>query len=230
MGSRIIAALDNVSLANGAMLADKLEHHIWGVKINSLLLENAVDGGSPLSWLTGWGHTVFADAKLHDIPNTVANSVGVLARQGAHLITVHASGGVEMMRAAVETYEKNKPEDGLGILAVTILTSLDANHCRGIYGKEPEEMVLKLADFAEKAGVYGIVCSAQELVALKGKYPRLKRVVPGTRSKGADTHDQARVDTQENAIANGADLLVIGREITKDDDPVAVCKRINALG
>lgn len=227
MNSRIIVALDGMGPFEAVKLWHKILPHIFGVKGNDLL--DRPDASHDIGTLC-WHTNFFADIKAHDIPNTVANRVAMWATRGARLITVHASGGVDMIRAAVDAYEKHKPEGGLGILAVTVLTSLDANHCRGIYGKEPEEMVLKFGDFADKAGVYGIVCSAKELLALKGKYPSLKRVVPGTRSKGADAHDQARIDTQENAIANGADLLVIGREITQAEDPVAACKRINALG
>ncbi len=228
MASRIIFAADNMTLAAASDFSRNLRGLIWGVKTNDLMFgEHSVP--EVIGLIGRYGH-VFADPKLHDIPKTVGNETKRFAQAGAHLLTVHASGGVAMIRAAVEAYEANKPAGGLGILTVTLLTSLNEQECLEIYGDGPEVVVPRFAAYAENAGAYGIVCSAKELSLLRGRFRRLVRVVPGTRSPGAETHDQARVDTQENAIKNGADFLVMGREIAESPEPAAVCERVNALG
>lgn len=164
--------------------------------------------------LKKFGH-VFADVKLYDIPNTVANSVKKLSRAGADMITVHASGGIEMIKAAKQNAGRSK------ILAVTVLTSQN--------NKNTKRNVIKLAQDAITVGVQGIVCSGQELGALKG-VPGIKsiiKVVPGIRPVWyAKKDDQKRTITPHEAIRLGADYLVIGRPITKAKSPLGALKEL----
>jgi orotidine-5'-phosphate decarboxylase len=226
--SRIILALDNMDMSRAIKLTRQTQGVVWGVKANALLLAHQAGSADCISLLKHYGARVFADPKFHDIPQTVANGVAILAKQGADLITVHPSGGPEMVRAAVETYATHRPENGLGILAVTLLTSIDVERCKKYYRRTPEETVLMFAEEAAEAGVYGFVCSPKELAILDGKFPGQKRVTPGVRSPGAQTHDQQRIDTPLNAVKKGADLFVVGREVTQTADPEAVCRQINA--
>ena len=198
MENKIIVALDGISEMEALRIAKLLKGQVWGFKVNDLLFE----GPGIIKKLKKFGN-VFADAKLYDIPNTVANSVKRLALAGADMVTVHASGGIEMMRVAKENAGHSK------ILAVTVLTSF-----RGSQNK----IVLKLAREAEKAGLDGIVCSGHELKYVS-KISLLK-VVPGIRPKDYNKKDdQKRTVTPKEAIKLGADYLVIGRPITKSKDP-----------
>lgn len=189
---RTIVALDGISEKEALGIARLLKGRVWGFKVNDLLFENIGIIGK----LKKFGK-VFADAKLYDIPNTVANGVRRLSAAGADMITVHASGGVEMVRAAKKAAGRSK------ILAVTVLTSFIRNQSKN---------VLKLAEDAKRAGADGIVCSGHELKYL-AKFSLLK-VVPGIRPKWyKEKDDQKRTMAPEEAIKLGADFLVIGRPI-----------------
>lgn len=215
---RIIAALDGMTMTEASNLTAKLVGRVWGVKMNTLLHASTPGGVPPVTLIKHYGLRVFADPKFHDIPQTVADGVAELARQGADLITVHASGGPDMIRAAVEAYDRYRPAQGLGILVVTVLTSISEDLCYELYAESPADAVLQFAEFAKDAGAYGIVCSPKELAALRGRFPTLKRVTPGVRSLGKATHDQARFGTPSSAIRDGADLLVVGRQLTQAAD------------
>lgn len=195
--NKIIVALDGISEKEALRTARILKGYVWGFKVNDLLFENK----KIISKLKKFGN-VFADAKLHDIPNTVANSVQRLSRAGADMITVHASGGVEMMKAAKRNANQSK------ILAVTILTSDKAN----------PKKVIKLLQDAIKAKADGIVCSGRDLKVV-GNIPRsesLLKIVPGIRPKWyKKKDDQKQVMSPKEAIKLGADYLVIGRPIIK---------------
>ena len=208
----IILPLDGMSKEKALETAEKFAGRIWGVKVNDLLDQG---GAQPLIHeLSDFGK-VFADPKLHDIPNTVANRVkryigSVAGSRGADFITVHASGGIEMMRAAVANRGDSK------ILAVTVLTSLSEDEAHLICGKPVKAAVIQMARNALIAGVQGIVCSPLEL-AILGKSPEfngLIKVTPGVRPEWAAAGDQERVMTPGEAIKAGADYLVIGRPIT----------------
>lgn len=200
--NRIIIALDGMSSAEALRFAKELKGLVWGFKVNDLLFSDS----NIIQKLKKFGK-VFADAKLHDIPNTVANSVCKLRDAGADIITVHASGGVEMMKAAMANTGKSK------IIAVTVLTSLLNN------SKE----VARFTQDALSAGVDGIVCSGPDLKLIKkikGSKSLLK-VIPGVRpSWYKSKDDQKRKVTPAEAIKLGADFLVIGRPITSAKDPV----------
>jgi len=203
--SRVIVALDGISEKEALRIAALLKGKVWGFKVNDLLFEDP----KIIRKLKKFGN-VFADAKLYDIPNTVANSVRRLSAAGADMITVHASGGVKMMKAAKDNSGHSK------ILAVTVLTS---------FGGNQKKNVLKLAKEAEKAGVDGIVCSGNELKYLKRF--RLLKVVPGIRPKDYNRKDdQKRTMTPKEAVKNGADYLVIGRPIISSKDPLQILKEI----
>jgi orotidine-5'-phosphate decarboxylase len=172
------------------------------------------------------GRPVFLDLKLHDIPATVEGAARSAAASGASLLTVHAAGGAEMVRAAV------KGAGGrLRVLAVTVLTSLDADalDAVGLAGP-PEAAVVRLARLAVGAGAGGLVCSPHEVGAVRaavGAGPLL--VVPGVRPEGAARGDQARVATPEAAVAAGADVIVVGRPLRDAPDPVAAARAIAAV-
>lgn len=219
MDRRVIVALDGIDKAAALKLAAELSDLCWGFKVNDLLLEF---GTSVITELRSFGR-VFADPKLHDIPNTVANGVRRLVSAGADLITVHASGGGDMIAAA------RAAAGSAEILAVTALTSLRESDTTEIYGRTPSDAVVELASLAAAAGAHGIVCSPEELsqVAKHGELKDLKRVVPGIRPGWHGTpDDQARTATPQAAVAAGANLLVIGRPITASASPRDAVKRI----
>lgn len=206
--SPIIVALDGMTKEGGIEVARELSGRVWGFKVNDLLLDCGLD---IVRQLSSYGK-VFADPKLHDIPNTVHNAVKKLAHAGADLITVHASGGRDMLKAAAEA-----TSGATKILAVTVLTSLGEEDVSFLYHRHVRETVLAFAHSAIDAGVQGVVCSAKELTMLMDDdaCEALLKVVPGIRPKtyGAQD-DQARTLGPGAALRGGADLLVIGRPIT----------------
>ena len=170
---------------------------------------------------------VFLDLKLHDIPAQVSGAVRAAADMGASLITVHASGGADMVAAAVEA-----AGGSLVVLGVTVLTSLDGRALAsvGVDGSM-EDQVLRLAELALGAGAPGLVCSPLETAALRARFgahrdggPLL--VVPGIRPDGADAHDQRRTTSPRAAVDAGADVIVVGRAITEAADPAAAARSI----
>ncbi len=219
MHHKIIIPLDGVTRAKALATAEQLKGLVWGFKVNDLLLRQGVE---IVRDLKEFGN-VFADAKLHDIPNTVANSVSALVEAGADLITVHASGGREMLKAAVHHSRSAK------ILAVTMLTSLKESDADEMFGRNIPSLVRSFALLAADSGVHGIVCSPQELELLsrERQLGSLMKVTPGVRPTWYETaDDQARVMTPRQAAELGADFLVIGRPITGHADPQAAAKLI----
>lgn len=170
---------------------------------------------------------IFLDLKLHDIPNTVAQAVNSAILHDVDYLTIHTIGGAEMMKAAAEAAKKspNAPK----IIGVTVLTSIDKNAMNnemGIAG-EVDEKVAELAKLAHSCGLDGIVCSAADLPKVKPIVPAdFTIITPGIRLAGGDTQDQKRVATPQNAIADGATILVIGRAITGAKDPAAAAAEI----
>lgn len=170
------------------------------------------------------GVDVFLDLKLHDIPATVGGAARAVAPLAPAFLTVHAAGGAEMIRAAVEALPSTR------VTAVTILTSLDASVMAdvGLDGT-PAQAAVRLAVLAVGAGARAIVCSPQEVSAIRAAVgPDVVLITPGVRPAGADTADQRRVATPARALADGADLLVIGRPITGAADPRAAVREIAA--
>jgi orotidine-5'-phosphate decarboxylase len=218
---RLITAIDTADAPQAAALIAAAAPHSGLIKLG---LEFFLRHG-PAGLGLAAGTPLFLDLKLHDIPNTVAGAVRALAGLPIELLTIHAAGGPAMIRAAVEAAPA-----GTKILAVTVLTSLDASTLSdiGVAGG-PTQQVLRLARLALANGAQGLVCSAREISALRdafGEAPIL--VVPGIRPAGAAAGDQARTMTPEQAIAAGADYIVVGRPITTAPDPAAAAAAIAA--
>jgi orotidine-5'-phosphate decarboxylase len=168
------------------------------------------------------GRRVFLDLKLHDIPNTVRGAAGSVARLGAELLTVHASGGAAMIAAAVDGIRA--AGGSTRVVAVTVLTSLDPAAMPPGFARpfDVHAVAAVLTEEAERAGALGVVCSAADLAGVRARLGRdFFAVTPGIRPSGAETHDQKRVATVEAAVRDGARLLVLGRAITAAADPAA---------
>jgi orotidine-5'-phosphate decarboxylase len=212
----LIVALDGLTKEKSLEIASRLSGLVWGFKVNDLLLE---EGFSIIRELKKFGK-VFADPKLHDIPNTVKNCVKKLAETGVSLITVHASGGARMIEEAV------KHSGSAEILSVTVLTSFSREETRSVYGiSETEKKVLELAKLAEESGTHGIVCSPQELPILTKEIKRAFFLTPGIRLEKSND-DQVRVMTPIEAKNLGAKYIVVGRPITESSDPHLVTSQI----
>jgi orotidine-5'-phosphate decarboxylase len=170
---------------------------------------------------------VFLDLKFHDIPNTVRQAASAAANLGVRLLTVHASGGRAMLDAAVAGAGAE-----CGVLAVTVLTSLDSSGLGEIWGRPAlsvSDEVLRLAKLAESAGAHGIVCSGQEAARVRDRHANsLRTLVPGVRLEGGATHDQARVVTPRQAVEAGASYIILGRAVTAAPHPVAAMAEVNA--
>ncbi|OPG04355.1 orotidine 5'-phosphate decarboxylase [Microbispora sp. GKU 823] len=219
----IAVALDAPDLETAARWAGLVTPHVSTVKVGlELYLRYGPDVIASVRGASGV--QVFLDLKLHDIPNTVGAAARAVARLKPTYLTVHAAGGHAMVRAAVEAAPNTQ------IAAVTLLTSLSEADLReiGIQGP-PEDVVRRMAAVAVGAGAQALVCSPREVAAVRAEVgPGVTLITPGVRPVGADTQDQARVATPEDAIAQGADLLVIGRPITGAPDPGAAAAGIAA--
>jgi orotidine-5'-phosphate decarboxylase len=225
-----IVALDFPDAERAMTLVQTLDEKCRFYKVGSELF--TASGADIIQWLRDMGSDVFLDLKFHDIPNTVAGAMRNVAKMGVRLATVHASGGSKMMDAAVDA-----AGDACGVLAVTIITSLDDAQLSEAWGKERvdvENEVLRLAELARSSGVHGIVCSGHEAEAVHSRHgSALKLLVPGIRLPGDAAGDQARIITPEAAVAAGADYLVLGRAVTAAKDPrvamAAVTERLRAV-
>lgn len=210
----LIAALDTADLVELQRLAVTLGPHVGYLKVG---LEAYTAHGPAAVAATAGSAPVFLDVKLHDIPTTVAGAAAAAARLGVDLLTVHASGGADMVAAAVEA----APD--VGILAVTVLTSLDDAALAEVGQGRADEQVVRLAALAFSAGAAGIVCAASEAAAVRAAIgPAGLVVTPGIRLPDAAHDDQARVATPRAAMDAGASHLVVGRMLTQADDPAAV--------
>jgi orotidine-5'-phosphate decarboxylase len=207
---RLALALDVDDLVEARRLAKELSPYFGVAKVGMELFYAA--GPDAVAVLVEEGYRVFADLKLYDIPTTVARAASVIGALGASFLTIHAHGGVDMLRAGVEGFVDGATKAGLPVpiaLAVTVLTSdPDA----------PPHILPKRVMIALDAGCPGIVCAAADVREAKQLAPRIFATVPGIRPEGADRHDQARAATPAEALAAGADLLVIGRAVTRADD------------
>jgi orotidine-5'-phosphate decarboxylase len=222
--NRICAALDFPTWAAAEPFARAVAPEVGMLKVGLELF--AAEGPAAVRAAAALGRPVFLDLKLHDIPNTVEGAARSSAASGASLLTVHALGGTEMVRAAVRGAAGK-----VRILAVTVLTSLDDTSLAeiGLAGP-PTSVVVRLARLAVGAGAGGIVCSPHEVAAVRaavGPGPLL--VVPGVRPPGAAKGDQSRVATPAEAVRAGADVLVIGRPLREGGDPAAAARAIAAM-
>jgi orotidine-5'-phosphate decarboxylase len=225
--ARLIAALDTPDPARAAAWARALAPEVGLVKVGLELFVS--EGPRAVAGIAAAGAPVFLDLKLHDIPNTVAGAVRSANALGVAMLTIHAAGGTAMVAAAREAAEAAGASRPM-ILAVTVLTSLGAADlaAAGVAGG-PAQQVLRLARLAVEAGADGLVCSPLEVGPLRDALgPGIPLVVPGIRPAGADAGDQKRVMTPAEAVAAGADWLVIGRPITGAADPAAAARAIAA--
>jgi orotidine-5'-phosphate decarboxylase len=229
--ARLAVALD---LPDGAALLALARRVAPEAGILKLGLEAFVaEGPSLVRTLVESGAGVFLDLKLHDTPNTVSRAAAAAVRTGASIVNCHAAGGTEMMKAFGEGARAAAAKAGLKapkLIAVTILTSLDAAAVRAVgFEGSPREAALRLAILAKESGLDGVVCSPEEIetirAALGGDF---LLVVPGVRPRGEAAGDQRRVATPADAIRAGADLLVVGRPITGALDPAAAARAIVA--
>ena len=224
MSSRILVALDVPGAEDAVRLARSVAPHVGGFKVGLGLLFGP--GPATVAAVAEIGKPVFADAKLHDIPSQVERAARRLAALGARWVTAHAAGGVAMLEAAVAGAAA--AGTGTGILAVTVLTSLDdADVERLAPGSSPGKLTSRLARSARQAGCEGVICSARELGVVTQVAPDLLKVTPGIRPSGQADGDQSRTMTPQEALARGADYLVIGRPITGAADPVMAAARIS---
>jgi orotidine-5'-phosphate decarboxylase len=204
-------------------LVDRLEGSCRWLKVGMELYYAA--GNSLVEELRRRGYSIFLDLKLHDIPNTVAGAVRSAARTGAELLTVHGCGGGGMLRSAAEAAQApGSPR----LIAVTVLTSMDAAELASVgVAAAPAEQALRLARLAKASGMNGMVCSAEEVQSLRQEIGEdAILVVPGIRPSGASLDDQRRVATPADAIRRGASLLVVGRPITKAQQPAAAAHAV----
>ncbi|MEK7187975.1 MAG: orotidine-5'-phosphate decarboxylase [Patescibacteria group bacterium] len=217
----IIVALDGKSWEETLAIIDPLRPSGCILKVNDLLFDRGIADLIPDLHVYG---RVMADLKCHDIPNTVKNTCERLRKNPPWAVTVHASGSGEMVKAAVEALAGTPTK----VLAITVLTSINPATSKEVYQRRPLEQVKVLAQIGAGGGAHGFVCSPEEARKLKALYPDKTIVTPGIRSEATPKDDQARIATPRGAKDNGADYLVMGRQILGAKDPVAEVKRVMA--
>ena len=226
MAPQIFCALDRADLDGALALGRVLTGVVDGFKVGLEFVTANGPGG--VRRIGDLGLPVFLDAKFHDIPNTVAGAVQAARALGVAMLTLHVSGGPAMLRAAVETARAREPCPRL--IGVTVLTSLDDADLAalGVSEKVPAQ-VARLAGLAWDSGLDGIVCAPHEVALLRSCFePDFTLVVPGIRPSGSVVGDQKRTKSPADAVAAGADVLVIGRPITQASDPRAAAQAISA--
>ncbi len=223
----ILVALDFPKMDEALDMAVALSPHVGGFKVGLELIMSA--GPDAVSRVAELGLPVFADVKLHDIPTTVSGAAREIARHGARWITVHGSGGRAMIEAARSGMSEVAGEGTAGILVVTVLTSLDA---ADLAASGVERTVLRqveaMSRLAVASGAEGVICSPFEARAAKDAGPGLIAVTPGVRLVDGTADDQKRVVAPSEAVALGSDYLVVGRSITRADDPVSAASEVAA--
>lgn len=223
---RVAIALDVPDLGAADRLVEELGPDAELYKVGLELF--TAEGPAVVRALRERGKEVFLDLKLHDIPATVGGAVAAAARSGASLLTVHAAGGGAMLEAAAEAAEA--AGSSLRLLGVTVLTSLDREAAARVWGRPVGEMgpeVLRLARLATDSGLDGLVCSPLEAADLRRELgPDALLVTPGIRPDGSERHDQARTATPGEAVRAGADVLVVGRAVTRAPDPAGALAEV----
>ncbi len=222
---QLVVALDLPEREAALDMAARLRDIVPWVKIGMELFTRC--GPSVLGELKDMGFRVFLDMKFYDIPNTVAQAVRSAARSGADMLTLHAQGGKRMCEAAREAADSVRAAGDPAplLFGVTVLTSFGPGEMPGI-SAEPSDFALDLAREAAQWGLDGVVCSAQEVARIRSAAPSLARLCPGIRPEGSAQDDQRRVMTPAKAILAGADYLVVGRPVTRSDDPAEAARRI----
>ncbi|MEP3051492.1 MAG: orotidine-5'-phosphate decarboxylase [Erythrobacter sp.] len=222
MSNPVFLALDVPQIEPAKTLLNKVKAHIGGVKLGLEFF--CAHGSHGVHEIAHLGLPIFLDLKFHDIPNTVAGAMQAVHLCEPTIVTVHASGGRAMMEDA-----KAAAAEGCKVVAVTMLTSLDQRDLdRTGVGGSPEDHVMRLADLAHDSGLDGIVCSGQEVGKVHRQWKDGFFVVPGLRPAGTSVGDQKRTVTPRKARDDGASVLVIGRPISRADDPMAAARAIEA--
>lgn len=222
---RIYVALDTPDVGAAIAMAQQLAGYVGGVKLGKEFF--VANGPDAVRAVGGLGMPVFLDLKFHDIPNTVAGAVRSALPSTPAILNVHAMGGSAMMRAAKEALDAGEGPAPM-LIAVTVLTSLgDEDLAELGISANAEDQVVRLAKLTQSCGLDGVVCSPREIGPIRAACgDDFKLVVPGIRPSWAATGDQKRITTPSDAVASGADYLVIGRPITSADDPVKAAKMI----
>ena len=224
--ARVIVALDFDDAAKAMALVDQLDPAACKLKVGKEMF--TLFGPEFVKSLIAKGFDIFLDLKFHDIPNTVAKACKAAAEMGVWMVNVHASGGMEMMKAAKNAITgSSHPQTKL--IAVTVLTSMDQAQLNDVVPEvSPAEQVKKLAQLTADSGLDGVVCSAKEAVMLRETHnDEFLLVTPGIRPAGADVGDQKRVMTPVDAIDAGVSYLVMGRPITQAENPLAALQSVN---
>jgi orotidine-5'-phosphate decarboxylase len=218
----VYVALDLPRLDDAKALATSIKAHVGGIKLGLEFF--CAHGHHGVHEIAHVGLPIFLDLKLHDIPNTVAGAMHAIHVLEPAIVTVHASGGRAMMEDA-----KAAAANGTKVVAVTMLTSLDERDLvrTGINGSAHDQ-VMRLAELAQAAGLDGIVCSGHEIGAVRKQWKQGFFVVPGLRLPDHKTADQKRVVTPRKARDDGASVLVVGRPISRAEDPVMAARAIEA--
>lgn len=220
----IIVALDAKSQYDALSIVDQLDPSLCRVKVGKELFTH--DGPQTVRILQDRGFELFLDLKFHDIPNTTAQAVCAAADLGVWMVNVHASGGRKMMETCIERLKAGNYQTQL--IAVTVLTSMGREDLRDIgLDIEPSEQVKRLAQLTKESGLDGVVCSAQEAKMLRDLLGQdFALVTPGIRPEGANADDQKRIVTPKQAMLDGSTHLVIGRPITRAENPNEMLKSI----
>lgn len=224
--ARVIVALDFDDADKAMALVDQLDPGACKLKVGKEMF--TLFGPEFVKSLIAKGFDIFLDLKFHDIPNTVGKACKAAAEMGVWMVNVHASGGMEMMKAAKKAIATSShPQTKL--IAVTVLTSMDQAQLNDVVpGVTPAEQVKKLAQLTADSGLDGVVCSAKEAVMLRETHnDAFLLVTPGIRPAGADVGDQKRVMTPVDAIDAGVSYLVMGRPITQAENPLAALQAVN---
>jgi orotidine-5'-phosphate decarboxylase len=224
--SPVIVALDYDDPRQALSLAQRLDPMSCRLKVGKELFTAA--GPAVVEELQTLGFELFLDLKFHDIPNTVASALRSAASLGVWMVNVHASGGRRMLEASVDALASASSHPTL--IGVTVLTSMDAADFSELsYRDSLEQQVMRLASLCQDCGLQGVVCSAREAAHLRRELGEaFQLVTPGIRPPGAATDDQRRIVTPVDAVAAGSSYLVIGRPITRAEDPAAALATINA--
>jgi orotidine-5'-phosphate decarboxylase len=218
----IFVAIDTPDLEAAKDMALRVKNHVGGIKLGLEFF--SANGRAGVREMAKIGLPIFLDLKLHDIPNTVGKAVQALRPLNPAILTVHAAGGRAMMEDA-----KAAAPTGTKVVGVTVLTSLDQSDLQAVgYSGDPHEQVMRLAQLSKDAGLDGIVCSGEEVRAVKTLWPKGFFVVPGVRPANGAASDQKRIVTPRQALDRGASVLVIGRPITQAKDPDLAARAIEA--
>lgn len=225
----IICALDTQEVEEATSIAQDVMPHVGAIKLGLEFF--TANGAAGVKHITQLGIPVFLDLKFHDIPTTVAKAIAATAGMNMFMMTVHTSGGHNMLRAAMDASDRVAQVTGKDrplVIGVTILTSLDQDDVAMLgFNHTVNDQVTRLADLAQSAGLDGVVCSPNEISLIRKACGHdLKLIVPGIRPEGASADDQKRVLTPKEALKRGADYLVVGRPITQAADRAAMARAI----